>query len=148
LLELPILSLEDFQEADCKHAFGIVQASLEQDAEPAIDYIEQHLPDIFDTQDLPKGLKDELGPSQGKTFFEQFRSVLRLRKNIVEDRIQDIQFIQADEEARRYSKEEADKLYLELLTMRRVIDQALASPFLPEDQINKSQKTQKNRPRN
>ncbi|NLA79754.1 MAG: DNA primase [Chloroflexi bacterium] len=28
LLELPILSLEDFQEADCKHAFGIVQASL------------------------------------------------------------------------------------------------------------------------
>ncbi|NLA79753.1 MAG: hypothetical protein GX853_03255 [Chloroflexi bacterium] len=71
-----------------------------------------------------------------------------MRKNIVEDRIQDIQFIQADEEARRYSKEEADKLFLELLTMRRVIDQALASPFLPEDQINKSQTTQKNRPRN
>ena len=148
LLELPILSLEDFQEADCKHAFGIVQASLEQDAEPAIDYIEQHLPDIFDTQDLPKGLTHYLGHSQGKTFFEQFRSILRLRKNIVEDRIQDIQFIQADEEARRYSKEEADKLFLELLTMRRVIDQALASPFLPEDQINKSQTTQKNRPRN
>lgn len=148
LLELPILSLEDFQEADCKHAFGIVQASLEQDAEPAIDYIEQHLPDIFDTQDLPKGLKHYLGHSQGKTFFEQFRSILRLRKYIVEDRIQDIQFIQADEEARRYSKEEADKLFIELLTMRRVIDQALASPFLPEDQINKSQTTQKNRPRN
>lgn len=148
LLELPILSLEDFQEADCKHAFGIVQASLEQDAEPAIDYIEQHLPDIFDTQDMPKGLTHYLGHSQGKTFFEQFRSILRLRKNIVEDRIQDIQFIQADEEARRYSKEEADKLFLELLTMRRVIDQALASPFLPEDQINKSQTTQKNRPRN
>lgn len=148
LLELPILSLEDFQEADCKHAFGIVQASLEQDAEPAIDYIEQHLPDIFDTQDLPKGLTHYLGHSQGKTFFEQFRSILRLRKYIVEDRIQDIQFIQADEEARRYSKEEADKLFIELLTMRRVIDQALASPFLPEDQINKSQTTQKNRPRN
>ena len=148
LLELPILSLEDFQEADCKHAFGIVQASLEQDAEPAIDYIEQHLPDIFDTQNLPKGLTHYLGHSQGKTFFEQFRSILRLRKYIVEDRIQDIQFIQADEEARRYSKEEADKLFIELLTMRRVIDQALASPFLPEDQINKSQTTQKNRPRN
>ena len=148
LLELPILSLEDFQEADCKHAFGIVQASLEQDAEPAIDYIEQHLPDIFDTQDMPKGLTHYLGHSQGKTFFEQFRSILRLRKYIVEDRIQDIQFIQADEEARRYSKEEADKLFIELLTMRRVIDQALASPFLPEDQINKSQTTQKNRPRN
>ena len=72
---------------------------------------------------------------------------MRIRKNLIEDKVQEIQFLQADEEARPYSKDEADKLYLDLLTQRRVIDQALASALLPEDLINRSSKPDKKRRR-
>lgn len=147
LLELPILSGEDFQESDCKLAFGIVQASLEQDAEPALDYLEQHLPDIFDEQDLPEQIPCQLQPSQEKTFLEVFKSFLRLRKNIIEDRAQELQFIQLDEETQRYTNEERDTLYLQLLAMRRAIDKALASPLLPEARLDQTQPTNKKRAR-
>jgi DNA primase len=147
ILDLPLVSIDDFQESDCKLAFGIVQESLEQDAEPAIDYIEQHLPDIFDMDEPNEQDPLVLKPSQSKSFYEQFRSFLRIRKNLIEDKVQEIQFLQADEEARPYSKDEADKLYLDLLTHRRVIDQALASALLPEDLINRSSKPDKKRRR-
>ena len=147
ILDLPLVSGDDFQESDCKLAFGIVQESLEQDAEPAIDYIEQHLPDIFDMDEPNEQDPLMLKPSQSKSFYEQFRSFLRIRKNLIEDKVQEIQFLQADEEARPYSKDEADKLYLDLLTQRRVIDQALASALLPEDLINRSSKPDKKRRR-
>lgn len=147
ILDLPLVSIDDFQESDCKLAFGIVQESLEQDAEPAIDYIEQHLPDIFDMDEPNEQDPLVLKPSQSKSFYEQFRSFLRIRKNLIEDKVQEIQFLQADEEARPYSKDEADKLYLDLLIHRRVIDQALASALLPEDLINRSSKPDKKRRR-
>ncbi len=147
ILDLPLVSGDDFQESDCKLAFGIVQESLEQDAEPAIDYIEQHLPDIFDMDEPNEQDPLMLKPSQSKSFYEQFRSFLRIRKNLIEDKVQEIQFLQADEEARPYSKDEADKLYLDLLTQRRVIDQALASALLPEDSINRSAKPDNKRRR-
>jgi len=147
ILDLPLVSGDDFQESDCKLAFKIVQEGLEQDAEPAIDYIEQHLPDIFDSEEPPSQDPLALKPSQSKSFYEQFRSFLRIRKNLIEDKVQEIQFLQADEEARPYTKDEADKLYLELVTQRRVIDQALASPLLPEDSINRSAKPDNKRRR-
>ncbi len=143
ILDLPLVSSDDFQESDCKLAFGIVQDSLEQDAEPALDYIEQHLPDIFDMDEPTEQDALVLKPSQSKSFYEQFRSFLRIRKNLIEDRVQEIQFLQADEEARPYSKDEADKLYLDLLTQRRIIDRALASALLPEDSINRNAKLDK-----
>jgi len=143
ILDLPLVSSDDFQESDCKLAFGIVQDSLEQDAEPALDYIEQHLPDIFDMDEPTEQDALVLKPSQSKSFYEQFRSFLRIRKNLIEDRVQEIQFLQADEEARPYSKDEADKLYLDLLTQRRIIDRALASALLPEDSINRNAKMDK-----
>ena len=138
ILNLSLLSQDDFQESDCKLAFGIVQASLEQDAEPAIDYLEQHLPDIFDPIEPQSPDLVILEPSKEKQLLDQLKSVLRLRKNIIEDRQQEMQFIQSDPEMQELSKEEASSLYIELLNKRRTIDHALASPFLPEDKINKA----------
>ena len=141
LLNLPGLTLEDFLESDSKVAFGIIQKSLEQDAEPALDYIKLHLPDYFDldgeTNVSVNENEEKIGPSESKTFLEQFKTILRLRKNLNDDRLQEIQFLQSDEEARRYSKEEAEFFYFELLDKRRVLDKALASPFLPEEQIER-----------
>lgn len=144
ILELSSLSGEDFLESDSKLALDLIHKSLEQDAEPALDYLVQHVPDYFDFEDEIEADAPRLGPSQNKTFLEQFKTILRIRKNLTEDRIQEIQFIQSDEETRRFSKEEVDFLYLELLNKRRIIDQALASPFLPEENLDKSQK---NKPR-
>lgn len=144
ILELSSLSGEDFLESDSKLALDLIHKSLEQDAEPALDYLVQHVPDYFDFEDEIEAYAPRLGPSQNKTFLEQFKTILRIRKNLTEDRIQEIQFIQSDEETRRFSKEEVDFLYLELLNKRRIIDQALASPFLPEENLDKSQK---NKPR-
>lgn len=144
ILELSSLSGEDFLESDSKLALDLIHKSLEQDAEPALDYLVQHVPDYFDFEDEIEADAPRLGPSQNKTFLEQFKTILRIRKNLTEDRIQEIQFIQSDEETRRFSKEEVDFLYLELLNKRRIIDQALASPFLPEENLDK---TQKNKPR-
>ena len=115
-----------------------MQASLEQDAEPAIDYLEQHLPDIFDPIEPQSPDLVILEPSKEKQLLDQLKSVLRLRKNIIEDRQQEMQFIQSDPEMQELSKEEASSLYIELLNKRRTIDHALASPFLPEDKINKA----------
>lgn len=141
LLGLPGLSREDFLESDSKIALEIIQKSLEQDAEPAIDYIRLHLPDFFDLDDESNSQQDlqKIGPSESKTLLEQFKIILRMRKNLTENRLQDIQFLQSDEEARRYSKEEAEFLYLELLDKRRILDKALALPVLPEEQIEREQ---------
>ncbi len=143
LLQLPSLSAEDFLESDSKIALEIIQKSLEQDAEPALDFLRLHLPDYFDFEEEPTDDTSEEDnrnkPGKNKTFLEQFKTILRMRKNLMENRLQDIQFLQADEETRQYSKEEADFLYFEILVQRRVLDKALASPFLPEEQIMRDQ---------
>ena len=143
MLKLSVLSAEDFLESDSKIALEIIQKSLEQDAEPALDYIRLHLPDYIDLEDEESDEDSEkdkkLKPGQGKTLLEQFKTILRMRKNLNEERLRDIQFLQADEETRRYSKEEADFLYFELLEKRLILDKALASPFLPEEQIERDQ---------
>lgn len=143
LLQLPSLSAEDFLESDSKIALEIIQKSLEQDAEPALDFLRLHLPDYFDFEEEPTDDTSEEDnrnkPGENKTFLEQFKTILRMRKNLMENRLQDIQFLQADEETRQYSKEEADFLYFEILVQRRVLDKALASPFLPEEQIMRDQ---------
>lgn len=143
LLQLPSLSAEDFLESDSKIALEIIQKSLEQDAEPALDFLRLHLPDYFDFEEEPTDDTSEEDnrnkPGENKTFLEQFKTILRMRKNLMENRLQDIQFLQADEETRQYSKEEADFLYFEILVQRRVLDKALAFPFLPEEQIMRDQ---------
>jgi hypothetical protein len=56
------------------------------------------------------------------------RSILRLRKNNVEDRLSEIHYLQNETEEKTYSSEEANLLYLDLIETRRKIDQALMSP--------------------
>jgi len=57
------------------------------------------------------------------------RLVVRIRKNLVQSRIQEIQFLQSELEDKTYSDEEAQILLLELLNQRRVLDLALQSPL-------------------
>ena len=52
-----------------------------------------------------------------------------MRLNRLEDRLDEIKFLQSDElESRTYTDEEVQVLYLELLQKRRLLDKALLAP--------------------
>jgi hypothetical protein len=70
-----------------------------------------------------------LPPSEEKRLAEQVRTVVRIRRNVVQDRIQEIQFLQSELEEKTFSEEEAQILLLELLNRRRILDLAFQSPL-------------------
>ena len=70
-----------------------------------------------------------LPPSEEKRLAEQVRTVVRIRRNVVQDRIQEIQFLQSESEEKTFSEEEAQILLLELLNRRRILDLAFQSPL-------------------
>jgi len=57
------------------------------------------------------------------------RAVVRMRLNRLEDRLEEIKFLQSDEvDSKTYTEEEVQFLYLELLQKRRMLDKALLAP--------------------
>ncbi|MEA4811274.1 MAG: DNA primase [Anaerolineaceae bacterium] len=120
--EIPLLSTADFSEADCREAFRIINASLAQDEVSAKDYLAAHLPDILEPvreRDLPE---TTLQPSEEKELRDQVRNLLRLRRTMAENRLQDLLFLQESEDEKPYSNEEYQILLLEQLDLRRKID--------------------------
>lgn len=126
--ELKELNLEDFQEGDMKHLFNLVKQSLLQTEYERSDYMEMNLGDDFELPEIPSVEIQALSDTQSRLFKDRLRSILRLRKNNVEDRLQEIYYMQNETEEKTYSNEEANLLYLDLIETRRKIDQALMSP--------------------
>jgi hypothetical protein len=69
-----------------------------------------------------------LPPSEEKRLAEQVRTIVRIRRNVVQDRIQNPVSPSELGEKKTFSEEEAQILLLELLNQRRILDRALQSP--------------------
>jgi hypothetical protein len=91
--------------------------------------LEENLPEGLEESAEPMLMSKILPPSDEKRLAEQVRTVVRIRRNVVQDRIQEIQFLQSEVEEKAYSEEEAQILLLELLNQRRILDLALQSPL-------------------
>lgn len=126
--ELKELNLDDFQEGDTKHLFNLVEQSLAQSEFERSDFVEMNLGDDFELPKIPPAEVASLSDTQSRLFKDRLRSILRLRKNNVEDRLREIHFLQNETEEQTYSVEEANLLYVDLIETRRSIDQALMSP--------------------
>ncbi len=126
--ELKELNLEDFQEGDTKHLFNLVKQSLSQSEYERSDFVEMNLGDDFELPKIPPVEAASLSDAQSRLFKDRLRSILRLRKNNVEDRLRELHFLQNETEEKAYSSEEANLLYIDLIETRRNIDQALMSP--------------------
>lgn len=125
--ELNEINLEDFQAGDTKHLFNLVRQSLAQTEYERSDYVEMNLGDDFELPKISSVEADSLSDTQSRLFKDRMRSILRLRKNNVEDRLREIHYLQNETEEKTYSSEEANLLYIDLIETRRKIDQALMS---------------------
>jgi DNA primase len=129
-LSIQPLSEKDFVESDFSIAFQIIQTALQQDEVSAEEFVRDNLPDDLDLYEeetqTPEGLRQV---SEAKRLEEIIRNVLRIRRNLVEHRINEIVYLQSTAmEEKLYSDEEAQFLILEQLNQRRLIDVALELP--------------------
>jgi len=129
LLGLEPLGEADFTESDFHQGFKLVKASLDQDLMSPKEYLEENLPESLEEKGEPMPMRKILPPSEEKRLAEQVRTIVRIRRNVVQDRIQEIQFLQSELEEKTFSEEEAQILLLELLNQRRILDLALQSPL-------------------
>ena len=124
----PIME-SDFLNADTLAGFELVSDSLRQvDYMPA-DYIEAHLTAALEFEENPNSSDSKYSITKEKRDQHEIRAVVRMRLNRLEDRLDEIKFLQSDElESRTYTDEEVQVLYLELLQKRRLLDKALLAP--------------------
>ncbi len=129
-LKISPLTETDFIESDFSIAFQIIQTALQQDEISAADFVRENLPDDLDLFKNDSQQPDEVRQvSDAKRLEEIIRNVLRIRRNLVEHRINEIVYLQSPEmEEKLYSDEEAQFLILEQLNQRRLIDVALELP--------------------
>jgi hypothetical protein len=137
LLELEPLRETDFTESDFREGFKLIRASLEQDLMTPKEYLTENLPEGLAENEQATTSTKILPPSEERRLAEQVRVVLRLRKNMVQSRIQEIQFLQSELEEKTYSDEEVQVLLLELLNQRRMLDLALRSPLAGGSNLSK-----------
>jgi DNA primase len=124
----PIME-SDFQSADTLAGFRLIRDSLRQvDYTPA-DYIEARLSSALEFEENPTFVEVQYAITKEKRDQHQVRAVVRMRLNRLEDRLEEIKFLQSDEvEAKTYTDEEVQFLYIELLQKRRLLDKALLAP--------------------
>ncbi len=125
---LPELTRVDFQYGDYQHLFDLLKSSLEQDEYEAIDYLELKTPEIEDIIKLPEKPASGQTEDQAKLFKDRLRTILHIRRNNIEDRLQEIYFLQNEADEQTYTSNEANVLYMDLIEARRRIDEALISP--------------------
>jgi len=124
----PIME-SDFQNADTLTGFRLITDSLRQvDYTPA-DYIEARMTSAFEFEENPTFVEVQYAITKEKRDQHQVRAVVRMRLNRLEDRLDEIKFLQSsDVDAKTYTDEEVQFLYIELLQKRRLLDKALLAP--------------------
>ncbi len=128
-LGLDAVEDSDFQNADALAGFQLVTDSLRQVDLPYADYIEAHITSALEFEENPTFIEGNHPISKEKRDQHQVRAVVRMRLNRLEDRLEEIKFLQSDEvDERTYTDEEVQFLYVELLQKRRLLDEALFTP--------------------
>ena len=127
LCALSPLSEEDFIEGDFKHYFRLLKAALEQQLVTAEEYLEENLPDILQEPVDRDLIEKSVPPSEDKIRQDQVRNILRMRRNLAEERIQQILMLQAQPEGKHFLPEEEQMLLMEQFQFLRLIDAAMDS---------------------
>ena len=124
----PIME-SDFQNGDTLTGFRLITESLRQVDYTPVDYIEARMSPALEFEENPNLVEDHYAPTKEKRDQHQIRAVVRMRLNRLEDRLEEIKFLQsADVDSKTYTDEEVQFLYLELLQKRRLLDKALLAP--------------------
>jgi len=119
----------DFQGADTLTGFRLITESLQQVDLTYADYIESHMTSALEFEENPTFVEVNYPISNEKRDQHQIRAVVRMRLNRLEDRLEEIKFLQSDEvDTKTYTDEEVQFLYIELLQKRRLLDKALLTP--------------------
>lgn len=124
----PIME-SDFQNGDTLTGFRLITESLQQVDYTPVDYIEARVTSALEFEENPNLVEDHYAPTKEKRDQHQIRAVVRMRLNRLEDRLEEIKFLQSAEvDSKTYTDEEVQFLYLELLHKRRLLDKALLAP--------------------
>jgi hypothetical protein len=122
------LSRADFQDGDYQHLFDLLKQSLGQDEYEAIDYLELKTPEIVEIINLPEKPAGVQSENYARSFKDRLRTILHIRRNNIEDRLREINYLQNESEEKTYTSSEANVLYMDLIEERRKIDEALVLP--------------------
>ncbi len=119
----------DFQSADTLAGFRLVTESVRQLEYTSADYIEARMTPALDFEENPNFVEVQYETTKEKRDQHQVRAVVRMRLNRLEDRLEEIKFLQSDVvDSKTYTDEEVQFLYIELLQKRRLLDKALLAP--------------------
>jgi DNA primase len=88
---------EDFGYTDHQVLFRLVHQSLEQDANDASDYLRQNLPPSLESlADELAAKPGELDPVDERLIEDLFRAVVRIRRTVLTENINQLRFLQED----------------------------------------------------
>lgn len=128
-LELDPITESDFQNADTLAGYHLIAESLRQVDYTPSDFVEARLTSALEFEENPSFVEERHMITREKRDQHQVRAVVRMRLNRLEDRLEEIKFLQSDAvESRTYTEEEVQFLYLELLQKRRRLDAAMLAP--------------------
>lgn len=128
-LGLEAIMEADFHNADSLAGFRLISESLRQTDYTSVDYIEAHMTSALEFEENPTFVEVQYAITKDKRDRHDIRAVVRMRLNSLEDRLEEIKFLQSDElGSKTYTDEEVQILYLELLQQRRLLDKALLAP--------------------
>ena len=128
-LGLDPITETDFQSADTLAGFRLISESLRQTDYASADYVEARMTSALEFEENPNFVEVQYAITKEKRDQHQVRAVVRMRLNRLEDRLEEIKFLQSDElDSKTYTDEEVQILYLELLQNRRLLDKALLAP--------------------
>jgi hypothetical protein len=88
------LAPEDFEYTDHQMLFRLIRQSVEQDETDHQQFVTVHVPEALSglTQDLLKET-DELDPVEDRSIEELFRAVVKVRRLVVEENINQLRYI-------------------------------------------------------
>ena len=120
------MGFEDFGYTDNKELFRLIRQSLEQDDSQPDEYLLDHLPDSLSglVEDI-LGKPVQLDPVEERVLDDLLRTVLKMRRLVIDESINQLRFFQEDAQEQGDLREDA---YMELVDQarnsRQMLDQA------------------------
>jgi DNA primase len=120
------MGFEDFGYTDNKELFRLIRQSLEQDDSQPDEYLLDHLPDALSgLVEEVLGKPVQLDPVEERVLDDLLRTVLKMRRLVIDESINQLRFFQEDTQEQDDLREGA---YMELVNQarnsRQILDQA------------------------
>ncbi len=136
------LAVDDFSASDRQQVAKVVFTSLTQDSRDPDQYIREELADLLPALDdiLPDGVPQAGPSSQQKHQEEIIRIILNIRRQRTNSRIQELRFLQVEEDRQADESQQADFKVLDqeavnremmaLIKTRGLLDRCLSRPIM------------------